>query len=131
MSPAASATAASRTIALRRYRPTQPPASAVPLTAVGIATWACGLTANRSRTYRALPFRPWAAGDPHADTRPGRSDFAAGPRHPGHVLSTACSTLAGRPFKYTETGKLWNNIGGTKKLRTRAVLGIASNLVFG
>src|SRR6266700_82985 len=130
MSPAASATAASRTIALRRYRPTQPPASAVPLTAVGIATWACGLTANRSRTYVPSHSDP---GPPEIPTRTrdrGGVTSLQGPT-PGHVLSTACTTLAGRPFKYTKTGKLWNNIGGTKKLWTRAVLGIASNLVFG
>ena len=67
ISPAASATAASRATALRRYRPTQPPASAMPRTAA-TPIWARGLTANRSRTYVPSHFRPWAAGDPHADT---------------------------------------------------------------
>src|SRR6516162_2955457 len=131
MSPAASATAASRIAALRRYRPTQPPASAA-LAAVGPATWACGLTANRSRTNVPSHSDPGPSEIPSVDTRPERGGFAAGPRHPGHVVDLVL-TLAGRRFDYTETGKHWNNTGGTKKRTTLGpppAAGIGSNLVF-
>jgi hypothetical protein len=51
-----------------------------------------------------------------------------GPNTP--VMSVdCCLTIAGRPFKYTKTGKLWNNLGGTEKFRAVLLLGIACNLV--
>ena len=47
---------------------------------------------------RALPFRPWAVGDPLRDTQPERSDFAAGPQAP--VMSVdLLLNLSGKVFQ--------------------------------
>jgi len=97
MRPAARATAASRAIALRRYCPTHPPASAVPLVAVGTATWACGLTADRSRTCVPSDSDP---GPPEIPSRTRDLDGVTslqGPA-PGHVCRSVIN-LSGKALQ--------------------------------